>query len=339
MMRGSRVSKEKLNELFEVYEQLNYNAAAAARAIKISETTARQNINKYYFNHEAPPVLGRPPNVSRVFNMDVYEFVYQMTLINPTLYNWEIADLVKQYLDIGTVDPSNISRIRHHILGFHHVKANNLSSYRNQPHIKMLKELWCDYMCGEDINDFIFLDECSVHGTDLARKYAYTIPNSNTLNNNMICNQCKNLDTVSITMAVNGKGVVAYMLKPLKTYGGTKAKDIIHFIKSMQSANLISPQNVIMFDNATIHVCKEVLNWLKEHNIRYVVNAPYCPELNLIEYCFGLMKSFLKYAGAARTLESVIDSAIDDITPGHMRQFLNYTYQHWSEGRSQIFQQ
>ena len=49
-------------------------------------------------------------------------------------------------------------------------------------------------------------------------------------------------------------------------------------------------QSIVVFDNANIHMSKELENSVHECGTRLIFLPPYSPELNTIEVCFVLLK-------------------------------------------------
>lgn len=49
--------------------------------------------------------------------------------------------------------------------------------------------------------------------------------------------------------------------------------------------------SLIIFDNATIHKTKNMINLYKKSNLKILTNIPYKSEFNAIEYCFGNFKN------------------------------------------------
>ena len=99
-------------------------------------------------------------------------------------------------------------------------------------------------------------------------------------------------------------------------FDGTLNKFIFaHYIKSCLKPTL-SPENILLLDNSSVHTSKLALDTLKECGINYLFLPPYSPDLNPIELLWALMKSVLR-KHKARThdkLEDAINIAFDSVT-------------------------
>ena len=58
--------------------------------------------------------------------------------------------------------------------------------------------------------------------------------------------------------------------------------------------NLKDSNYTFVFDNASFHKNKEVLNLITNSNNNYLFTPPYSPNLNLIENTFGIIKSIYR---------------------------------------------
>jgi len=110
------------------------------------------------------------------------------------------------------------------------------------------------------------------------------------------------------TMRLNGS------MHPL-IFDGTLNKDIFaQYIKTCLKPAL-SPEDVLLLDNSSVHTSNLVLDTLKECGIKYLFLPPYSPDLNPIELLWALMKSVLRKL-KARThdkLEDAINIALDSV--------------------------
>lgn len=56
----------------------------------------------------------------------------------------------------------------------------------------------------------------------------------------------------------------------------------------------LSPGKVVVLDNASSHKNEETLSMIKNKGVDILFLPPYCPELNPIEHCWSVVKSFLR---------------------------------------------
>lgn len=110
------------------------------------------------------------------------------------------------------------------------------------------------------------------------------------------------------TMRLNGA------MCPL-VFDGTLNRFIFaEYIKTCLKPTL-SPEDVILLDNSSVHKSKLVLDTLKECGIKYLFLPPYSPDFNPIELLWALMKSVLRKL-KARThdkLEDAINIAFNSV--------------------------
>ena len=67
-------------------------------------------------------------------------------------------------------------------------------------------------------------------------------------------------------------------------------KKYLAFVKRLHKNN---PKLCIITDNAKWHLTKEVMNYIKSHNIKHIRLLPYSPELNPIEQYWKNTKHWL----------------------------------------------
>ena len=79
----------------------------------------------------------------------------------------------------------------------------------------------------------------------------------------------------------------------------------------------LSPDDIVLLDNSSVHTSKLVLDTLKECGIKYLFIPPYSPDFNPIELMWAYIKSILKKL-KARTYEKLLDAikdALDSVNP------------------------
>ncbi len=88
---------------------------------------------------------------------------------------------------------------------------------------------------------------------------------------------------------------------PILTYlvdGNTVADDLLHFVnKGVESGNISSGDFLIM-DNCRVHnavaIQKRLMEMMEEVGFRIVFLPAYSPELNPIEFIFGIVKNKIR---------------------------------------------
>ena len=90
----------------------------------------------------------------------------------------------------------------------------------------------------------------------------------------------------------------------------------------------ITKNTILFFDNAKIHHSKIVINYLKEHRVKYIFNVSYCPEYNPIEFIFSKVKQNIKkYVNSTLSeLKNNIISAYSTINNSDLNNSFNHSF-------------
>ncbi|MEK8015607.1 MAG: transposase [Candidatus Parabeggiatoa sp.] len=80
---------------------------------------------------------------------------------------------------------------------------------------------------------------------------------------------------------------------------------------------VLTPSNVVIFDNAKSHYDEEAIAMIEETRAWVIFLKPYSPELNPIEHIWSKVKSFIKKTVISSTEElyQAIAYALKTITP------------------------
>lgn len=98
---------------------------------------------------------------------------------------------------------------------------------------------------------------------------------------------------LSILAALDVQGVFAW-----KWTEGTFTREkfheafVEHIIPTLNPWPL--PRSIVVMDNAKIHAYPELQEAIHQCGARLIFVPPYCPQLNPIEPCFGLLKRWLQ---------------------------------------------
>ena len=117
--------------------------------------------------------------------------------------------------------------------------------------------------------------------------------------------------------------------------GAFNSVEFIVFLTALsyRHQSLLRGETTLVMDNAKIHHAVDVINFLEENSICYMLLPPYSPELNPIELLFGTVKAAYRKNGPARTraeMKRRIRETFHDVDEGvdmtryydHMRQFV-----------------
>jgi len=131
-------------------------------------------------------------------------------------------------------------------------------------------------------NNIISVDETSID-THISADYGWSKKGDN-------INETKKTKRIRYTVisAISNNNVIYN--KYIK--GSANAETFLQFIKELKKR--IINDSYILLDNARIHHSKIVNKYIKENNINFIFNVPYCPEFNPIEKVFSQIKHILK---------------------------------------------
>ena len=112
------------------------------------------------------------------------------------------------------------------------------------------------------------------------------------------------------TMPLNGK------ICPL-IFDGTLNKELFSEYLRSQLAPMLSPDNVLLLDNSSVHRSKLVSKTLNECGIKHIFLPPYSPNFNPIELLWAFMKMSLRKSKARtrKKLEYAVVCALDSVEP------------------------
>ena len=88
----------------------------------------------------------------------------------------------------------------------------------------------------------------------------------------------------------------------------------------------LSPGDILLLDNSSVHTSKLVRDTLKECDIKHIFLPPYSPDFNPIELLWAFMKSVLRKmkAGTPEKLESTIALAFDSVSPDFIANWFRH---------------
>jgi transposase len=121
------------------------------------------------------------------------------------------------------------------------------------------------------------------------------------------------------TMRLNGA------MCPLMFSGTLNQHIFAEYIKTCLLPTL-SPEDVLLLDNSSVHRSKLVLDTLEECGIKYLFLPPYSPDFNPIELLWAFMKAALRKL-KARTHEK-LESAINLVFDSVQSEFIANWFSH-----------
>jgi transposase len=172
--------------------------------------------------------------------------------------------------------------------GLSKLQARLSNTYLNKTKRKIIALKMIELINGKF--NMIFLDETSLNQDKIPRrawmrmdeKYAIVQPSRR-----------KNL---SLLLAFDLMGNYCFEVQE-QTYNQNKFKDFLENLVEVLR-NRTRKTFIIFMDNASFHKTEPVLKFLNDNDVKCIFNAPYSPQLNPIETCFGFLKRWLRRKGA-----------------------------------------
>ena len=116
---------------------------------------------------------------------------------------------------------------------------------------------------------------------------------------------------------VSAQRVVAFEL----FVGSVKGEDFYRFLFNVENSRVIEYQNAIVYlDNCRSHHKKEFAKPLRSRLSLHFA-PPYSPQLSLVEYCFNVIRSKLRYGEGTwsrEMLQKEIIQAVSEITQDYL---------------------
>ena len=109
-------------------------------------------------------------------------------------------------------------------------------------------------------------------------------------------------------------------------FEGTLNKYLFAEYLRTQIKPALSPNDVVLLDNSSVHRSKLVLQTLEECGIKYLFLPPYSPDFNPIELLWAQMKAILKKykARTHQKLEKTIVYALSTIKLNFIANWFNH---------------
>ena len=98
-------------------------------------------------------------------------------------------------------------------------------------------------------------------------------------------------------------------------FEGTLNKELFAEYLKTQLKPTLSPDDIVLLDNSSVHKSKLVLQTMEECGIKYLFLPPYSPDFNPIELLWAQMKAFLRKSKARtrKKLQKAIVRALSTV--------------------------
>lgn len=176
---------------------------------------------------------------------------------------------------------------------------------RDASKVQEERRIFKETMLNMNIENLVFLDESSIN---LAYTRLYGRAKKNERIREGVIDVRFERKSILSTIRLNGD------MCPLVFKGTLNKEFFASYIKTCLKPSL-SPDDILILDNSSVHSSKLVLDTLDECGIKYLFLPTYSPDFNPIELMWSWIKSILKKC-KARTyekLEEAIRFALDSV--------------------------
>lgn len=230
---------------------------------------------------------------------------------HPTFYIEELKDHISaRFPDISNLSTATICRVLNFDLNLSRKVLIKAAREAQPAEIRNFQQkLLPLYSLAHQL---VFIDETSKDGRHAYRRYAWSKRNTSAVVNLPFARGKR----VSVMAALDVDGFFAW-----EATEGTFTRSKFHqaFIQNVipRLNPWPLPRSIVVLDNAKIHAYPELEAAIHQCGARLIFLPPYCPQLNPIEVCFGLLKRWIqKHANLVFPLypELVLDLAMRHCT-------------------------
>lgn len=168
---------------------------------------------------------------------------------------------------------------------------------RDTDRVRDLRETFLEALQGEDVTQFVFVDETSTNLT-YARRYARAEGGQRTGQGVPLHGG----PNVTLVAALGAQGLQAAM-----TVSGAVNGDVFAAYLDQVLGPTLAPGAVVVLDNLAAHKVAGLAEIAAAHGARLLYLPPYSPDFNPIELAFSKLKTWLRTA-QARTREALEDT-------------------------------
>lgn len=312
-INGSHTPLEVIVEIKENYSKTG-SIAEASKLSRVDYKTAK----KYIFQEDIVKESLPTPKDHFIQNL-----LYTLLTAHPSIHLNEIRLILIDCFDIERSCPTICRWINE--LGFTRKRVTQLERRRKSERVIQLRINLKSLVRTMDCTLFVFLDETHISYDDLSRKYGYSLPGQPVITyDHKLCNV-----SYTLMLAINSFGIVYYKIIKTSKVGATTSTDFLEFLEVLQTR--VSNNAIIFLDNAPIHREKNVERWLDTNHPRYLLNAPYSPDLNPIEIVFSIIKSHLKnYCHSQYNLSDIIIHILEkEINEKIIQDCIKHVIKNW----------
>ena len=185
-----------------------------------------------------------------------------------------------------TISLSTISRVLRHHLNLHFIRVKPKNPRLNKKNYKLMHMIFLKGIMKGIIENYniIYVDEtgCCLENINY-RDWVHK-------NDSILKGAENNLKSrINIIAGISLKGIVHYKIVQTTVDSEIFLKFMIELKDKL--TNEIKKTSLIVFDNATCHKTKEVIDMCLKNELKVLTNIPYRSEFKGIEYYFGFFKN------------------------------------------------
>lgn len=295
--RWKHTSEEERKRIIKLYLQGKSYRAIEKETGRCLRTCI--NVVKDYERNHIVKTQRKSSQRPRKTTQTVLQFIEYQKWKKPSIYCKEIR---QKLLDsqICTLDnvPSvkSISRVLKKELNFSHKKLTVVPTETLRPGHEQRVDTFLSTLLNYDFTQMHFFDEASIVATSGNRSYGH----SHTIKRAIEVQQYASSVTLTVNVCCDFFGINHFNI----LNGASNALEMIEFFnEALAEKNEIgNPMfkrgDVVIMDNCGFHHQRQGERLLREllanHGVDLVFQPPYCPEYNVTECVFGLMRQHLQ---------------------------------------------
>jgi transposase len=304
---------------------LNYVYSIRAENVALLLGVSRRSVRNWVKSFEKYGTVEsrRVPVERSRWPPEVMEFVKIFIENDPAFIIEELKDALEfKFPSLQNTSYATICRALRHDLQLTRKVICKRAAEASQNEIKSyIARLTPFFVCPEQL---VFMDETSKNAKDYLRKFGWS-KKGQKCHAALPFSRGKRL---SVLAALDCKGFFAYDCTE-----GTFDRAAFHNALVNKILPLMNPypfpRSILILDNARIHAYEEIFQAAEAFGVVVIFLPPYCPQLNPIEFAFGLLKRWIaKHASSIWNIcpVYVLDVALKNCTSECKRTFLHCGY-------------
>ena len=297
--QGKAVSDEKRKLIINLFMQ-GHSYKEISKQTCVSTTGCFNIVKHFEENKQVGPKLERSSaQRPRKVTSDVLRFIEYCKWKKPSIYSSEIRQklLDENVCSVDNVPSSKrISYVLKNVLNFSYKKLTTIPAETLRPGHDGLVNAFFASLLGYNYMQLHFFDEASIITTSGNRHYGHAPVGERAVEFQRYASSA----TLTINVCCNFFGIDYYSV----INGASNAFEMINFFaEALEEKNeignpMFTRGDVVIMDNCGFHHHRQgerlLRDLLRNYGVDLVFQPPYCPEFNVTECVFGVMRQRLQ---------------------------------------------